>query len=397
MRYSVRWPILRTDAGLLKLFWLGSLLAFGRGAVPASAQIAIPGPGIINTIGGRAFDSGNGAAATKAQLNQPSGVAVDAAGNLYIADSWNDVVHKVTASTGIITTIAGNGVTGYGGDGGIATEASLYSPADVAVDASGNIYIADYLNCRIRKVTVATNIITTVAGSGVCAFSGDGGAAISAELNGPNSVAVDSSGNVYIADYNNSRIRKITVSTGVISTIAGTGTGGYSADGGAATSAEINYPMGVALDSSNNVYIADTNNYRIRKITVSSGVITTVAGNGTGGFSGDGGAATSAELYFPEGVSIDKSGNVFIADADNSRVRKVTASTGVISTVAGNGSVLFSGDGGAATGAGIGIDSDVAVDGSGNVFIAEPGDGRIRKVTTSTGIIRPTPAAEQEA
>jgi sugar lactone lactonase YvrE len=312
--------------------------------------------------------------ATSTELYTPHGVAVDSSGNIYIADNGNNRVRKVSA--GIIITVAGNGTGLYSGDSGAATSAELYGPSGVAVDSSGNIYIADTYNERIRKVSTS-GIITTVAGNGAATFSGDGGAATSAELHGPSGVAVDSSGNIYIADTYNERIRKVSTS-GIITTVAGNGTGGYSGDGGAATSAELYYPSGVAVDSSGNIYIADRNNDRIREVST-SGIITTVAGNGTWGYSGDSGAATSAELYGPSGVAVDSSGNIFFVEDGNNRVRKVSAS-GIITTVAGNGTGGYSGDGGVATSAELYTPYGVAVDSSGNIYIADLNNNRIRKV-----------------
>jgi prepilin-type N-terminal cleavage/methylation domain-containing protein len=305
-------------------------------------------------------------------------------GFMYIADYQNDRIREVSATmAGIITTFVGNGTGGYSGDGGPATSANLFYPYGVAVDSSGNLYIADYYNNRIRMVTASTGIITTVAGNGTEGYSGDGGPATSAELNNPTKSAVDSSGNLYIADYGNQRVRMVTASTGIITTVAGNGTAGYSGDGGAATSAELWGPYGVAVDSSGNLYIVEIWNFRIRKVTASTGIITTVAGNGTSGYSGDNGAATSAELWTPYGVAVDSSGNLYIADYGNNRIRKVTASTGIITTIAGNGTAGYSGDGGPATSAKLHSPTGSAVDSSGNLYISEYGNNRIRKVTAS--------------
>jgi hypothetical protein len=348
----------------------------------AYGQISLPLSGNIDTVAGYgpAGYAGDNGLATAADLNGPHNVAMDAAGNIYIADMWNNCIRKVTASTGIITTVAGNGTAGYSGDGGAATSAELYHPSGVALDTAGNIYIADFANNRIRKVTVSTNDISTVAGNGTAGYNGDGGSAISAVLNTPYSVAVDASSNIYISDTNNYRVRKVTASTGVISTVAGTGTGGYSGNGGAATSAKISQPMGLALDAASNVYFADWGNAVIREVTASTGNISTVAGSGSNGFSGDGGPATAAKLYYPYGVAVDTAGNIYIADDVNNRIRKVTASTGNISTVAGNGAGGYSGDGGAAASAALQYPYGVALDTANNIYIADEGNNRIRAV-----------------
>jgi uncharacterized protein (TIGR03437 family) len=342
--------------------------------------------GIITTVAGTGIYgySGDGGPAASAQLSSPSGVAVDGSGNLYIADTYNSVIRMVAAATGIITTVAGGG-SAFPGNGGPATSALVRYPDGVAVDGSGNLYVGDTSN-RLRKVTAATGIITTVAGSGGSPYSGDGGPATSAQLSGPYSAAVDGSGNVYIEDHGNQVIRKVTAATGIVTTVAGNGTQGYSGDGGPATSAQLN-PYCVAVDGSGNLYIADYSNSVIRKVTAATGIITTVAGNGTHGYSGDGGPATGAQLWFPTGVAVDGSGNLYIADSTNNRIRKVTAATGIISTVAGNGTPGFSGDGGLATSAMLSNPEQAAMDGSGNIYIADNGNCRVRKVTAATGII----------
>jgi sugar lactone lactonase YvrE len=289
----------------------------------------------------------------------------------------------------VISTVAGTGAQGFSGDGGAATSAQLDSPYGVAVDGSGNLFIADLSNSRVRKVVLSTGVISTVAGTGAPGLSGDGGAATSAQLSSPYGVAVDGSGNLFIADRGNSRVRKV-LSTGVISTVAGTWPAGFSGDGGAATSAQLKYPEGVAVDGSGNLFIGDPVNHRVRKVALSTGVISTVAGTGAQGFSGDGGAATSAQLNYPNGVAVDGSGNLFIADYGNDRVRKVVLSTGVISTVAGTGAFGFSGDGGAAVSAQLSAPSGVAVDGNGNLFIADRHNQRVRKVVGVAAIFGAT-------
>jgi sugar lactone lactonase YvrE len=338
--------------------------------------------GIITTVAG-SDSSGDGAPATAATLNGPVDVALDGAGNLYIADGNNHRIRKVTAATGIITTIAGNGAAGFSGDGGPATEASLFSPSGLSLDGSGNLYIADRRNHRIRKVTVATGTITTVAGTGTPGPAGDGGAATAASLTFPVDVALDGSGNLYIADRSNARIRKVIAATGIIATVAGIGTPGFSGDGGPATAASLNSPTGVALDGSGDLFIADSSNNRIRKVAGSTGIITTVAGNGTRGFSGDGGPSTAASLNDPDYVALDETGNLYIADTGNNRIRKVSAATGTITTVAGNGVEGFSGDRGPATEASLGLPGGLAVDGSGSLYFADTNNQRIRVVSSA--------------
>ena len=353
----------------------------GSGLIDALAPGTPPPSGDITTTAGNgtAGYSGDGGAATSAKLYGPTGVAVDGSGNVYIADSENNRIRMVTASTGVISTVAGTGTAGYSGDGGAATSAKLNAPSGVAVDNSGNIYIADCYNNRIRMVSASTGIISTVAGSRQAGYYGDGGPATSASLYVPYALAVDSSDNIYIVD-GTERIRMVTASTGIISTVAGDGTGGYSGDGGAATSAELDVPSGVAVDRSGNIYIGDRLNNRVRIVTASTGIISTVAGDGTEGYSGDGGAATSAELNWPVGVAVDSSGNIYIGDYSNSRIRMVTASTGVISTIAGDGTQGYSGDGGAATSAELYWPTGIAVNSS-YLFIADFGNNRIRAVS----------------
>jgi trimeric autotransporter adhesin len=315
--------------------------------------------------------SGDGGPATAAEVNYPSGVAVDSQGNAYIADSENGVIRKVT--NGTITTFAGN--PGYTGDNGPATSAELGIARGVAVDSHGNVYFAD--GVRIRRV--ANGIITTLAGSGKAGYSGDNGPATSAELRDSWGIAVDPSGNVYIADPYSSVVRK--VSNGIITTIAGNGTPGYSGDNGPATSAQLSNPLGIAVDPQGIVYVADHDNNAIRK--VSNGIITTIAGSGTQGYGGDNGPATSAQLSIPFGVAVDPQGTVYIADSGNNVVRKV--SDGVITTIAGNGLAGYSGDNGPATSAELFSPTDVVVDSQGNIYSTDFFNFVVRKV--SNGII----------
>ena len=269
---------------------------------------------------GTAGNSGDGGAATSAQLSGPYGVAVDGNRNVYIADPGNCNIRMVN-NAGIITTFAGTGTAGNSGDGGAANSAQLSSPWGVATDSGGNVYMADPGNYKIRMV-YTVGIIITFAGTGFVGSYGDGGAATYAQLGDIWGVAADSNGNVYFADRVSSTIRRVS-STGIITTFAGTGIGGSSGDGGKANKAQLYGPYGVAMDSSGNVYIADSINNKIRMVN-SAGIITTFAGTGAVGYGGDGGAATSAQLYWPRGVAVDSNGNVLVIDAGNDKIRVVT-------------------------------------------------------------------------
>ena len=330
----------------------------------------------VNTTAGTGVPgyTGDNGQATAATLADPAAVAYDAAGNLYIADANNHVIREISTS-GLITTIAGTGTEGYSGDGAAATAAQLDTPTGVAVDASGNLYIADSHNHRIRKVSGGT--ITTFAGTGTYGFSGDGAAATAAQLALPSGVAVDTTGNIYIADTNNHRIRK--VSGGTIATLAGDGEQNYTGDGATGTSATLDSPTGVAVDTAGNIYVADRHNQRIRELSV-SGTITTLVGSGAptfaGSFSGDGASATAATLAKPTGVSVDASGNVYIADTNNQRIREV--GNGAIATTVGTGDQGFSGDNGPATAAALNTPKYAITDASGNLAIADTLDQRIR-------------------
>ena len=366
---------------------VGLLLAFGAllASPPTQAQTPADAYWTITTIAGTGEIgfSGDGGPATAARLDYPYGVALDGAGNLYIADRrwlYNNRIRKVD-STGTITTVAGTGEFGFSGDGGPATEAQLNRPSGVALDGAGNVYISDDYSQRIRRVD-STGTITTIAGTGEIGFSGDGGPATAARLDNPHDVAVDGAGNLYIADTYNYRIRKVD-STGTITTIAGTGERGFSGDGGPAVEAQLSLPYGVAVDGAGNLYIADIWNHRIRKVD-STGAITTVAGTGELSFSGDGGPATEAQLYYPLGVAVDGAGNLYIADTYNERIRRVD-STGTITTIAGTGERGFSGDGGPATAARLAFPRGVALDGAGNLYIADRLNHRIRKLTPMNG------------
>ncbi len=325
-----------------KVSFLFLVLTFFAGNLSAQIISTIAGNPLV--LGGY---SGDGGPATASVMNNPYSVTADGKGNIFFADYFNNCIRKINAS-GVITTVAGNSVSGFSGDGGPATLGQLSRPTGVAVDTGGNIYITDFQNHRVRKVNTS-GMLSTIAGKGTGAFSGDGGPATAAEVSSPWGITVDAPGNIYISDCSNNRIRKIDP-LGIISTIAGNGTLGFAGDGAQATAGELNQPTDVALDVNGNVFIADRFNNRIRKVSSTTGNISTVAGSAISGYSGDGIPATAAELTQPLGVYVDASGNIFIADAYNHRVRKVNTS-GIISTIAGIGSSGFSGDGGPATSA----------------------------------------------
>jgi uncharacterized protein (TIGR03437 family) len=370
----------------------------GEGNAPqtVAVRLTVNAPasqGIITTVAGNGFlgFSTEGAAATSTAI-AANGLAVDAGGNLYIASIVDSRVLRVSPS-GTVSTFAGNGALTYAGDGGPATRGSFWNVTGVAADSSGNVHMADSQNQRIRRVNTG-GVIATIAGNGSPGFSGDGGQATSAALNTPMAVATDSTGNIYIADYANSRIRRVSPA-GIITTVAGGALlPGFSGDGGRAVGAALNFPGGVAVDAPGNLYIADMNNHRIRKVDT-AGTITTVAGNGTKGFSGDGGPATAAALNLfgtHAGLAVDTAGNLYIPDIANHRVRKVDTA-GIITTVAGNGIAGFSGDGGPATSAGLNNPTDVGVDAAGALYIADTTNNRVRKVTAPASTNAPAIAS----
>ncbi len=342
--------------------------------------------------------SGDGGPATAAYFNQITGITTDANGNIYVADQYNNEIRMISKSTGIITSVAGNGYLagtgngGYTGDGGPTTAAELAFPYGVKVDGNGNIFFTDCGNEVIRKVS-SSGIITTIAGNNAKGngYSGDGGPATDAELNGPQGLAYDAFGNIYFADTYNNIIREVT-STGTITTVAGHHVliGGFGGDGGLATAALLNYPYDVTVDNYDDLYIADNGNNVIRYVNSTTGIISTVAGNyalsPTGGYSGDGGIATNAELNGPQGITVDNSGNMYIADFTNDIVREVNYSSGIINTIAGIPQYGgFSGDGGLATLAELHEPSRITTTVK-EMYIADWGNNVVRVVNLTTGI-----------
>jgi sugar lactone lactonase YvrE len=348
------------------MLWLAVSAVF----LPSASADETPPAGTLITVAGTGVpgSAGDGGKATEAQLNVPRGIAFDATGNLFIAEFGSSRVRKVSPE-GVITTVAGTGEEGFSGDNGPATQAKLKAPRGITVDPGGTLFIADRDNSRVRKVS-PDGIITTVAGTGKEGFAGDGGLATAAQMRGPYDVTVDSAGRLFIAEEDNHRIRQVSLD-GTITTVAGTGQEDGTGDGGAAVEAGLAAPRGVAVDAAGNLFVADTLNHRVRQVSP-NGIITTVAGTGVDGFSGDGGEATAAQLNSPDGVAVDSAGNLFIADLYNHRVRKVSPD-GIITTVAGSDQLVFSGEGGPATAAGLRGPSAVAVDAAGNLLISDSG------------------------
>jgi sugar lactone lactonase YvrE len=353
------------------LKYLGFTLSFLAlaGAVQGQTNAVAVVPQITTVAGNGTYGfQGDGSRATSAELRNPSGIAVDSSGNIYIADTHNHRIRKISAATGVISTVAGNGGSGYRGDGGAATSAELNSPAGIAAGTGGSLLIADSGNSVVRKLNTVTGVISTVAGDGSAGYSGDGGPAKNAKLRAVNGVAVDPQGNLYVADTDNHVIRKVSAANGVITTVAGNGSYGYKGDGGQATKAELSRTEGVAVDLAGNLYIADGDNGVIRKVTAKTGVISTVA-------------ATKAESSLPGGIAVDSGGNLYIAYLDKQVVRRLSATSGTIATVAGNLGAGYGGDGGPATKGELNRPSAVALDSGGSLYIADVENNRIRRVS----------------
>lgn len=372
VNFQAKYPGLR-QGGVVLLASDGSVLGSQLLSATGVGPTAVFVPAQISTAAGNGqwIYHGDGGLATQSPLFLPMGGAIDAAGDLYISDSNNQRIRLVNAATGVISTAAGNGLAGFGGDGGPATSALLNTPTDVKLDGAGNFYIVDSGNHAVRMVNAVTGIIWPVAGiGGKSGYTGDGGLATQAHLAYPSAVVFDGDHSLYISDTGNNVIRKVDLSTGIITTVAGNGTASFAGDGGAATSAELNYPWGIALGGDGSLYIADLSNNRIRKVNT-SGVISTVVGTGTRGYGGDGGFATQAQLNVPASVLMDVAGNLYVADSGNQLVRKVGASSGIIQTIAGTYAGGLNQDGIAATATLLDGPYALFLDGPGNVYVAD--------------------------
>ena len=342
---------------------------------------------IYNLAGnGVAGFSGDSSAASLAEVFGPSGIAVDGAGNSYFADYFNQRIRKIN-SAGTITTIAGTGTAGFSGDGGLAINAELHNPTGLAVDVIGNLYVADKGNNRVRMINTG-GVITTLAGANTGGYTGDNGPASAAELYGPTGVAVDAQGNIYIADRSNNAVRKIDLN-GMISTIAGTGAGGFNGDDWpSSTLATLYEPSSVAVDNIGNVYIADQNNNRVRKVDTFH-KISTVMGNGVAGYSADGSNAVHSEIYAPSSVAVDRWGNVYISDELNYLIRKMDVNSGEMVTIAGrHGTSGFNGDTGLAVNALIGDCRGLAVDNAGNIYFSDWRYNRVNYITSTVTAVK---------
>jgi len=324
--------------------------------------------------------AGDGGPAAQALLDQPFGVEVDRHGDFVICDMANHSVRKVERGTGTITTVAGNGRKGDGGDGGPATQASMNEPYGLAVDRDGTLYVVDRLNARIRRVDGKTGLMTTLAGTGQSGSSGDGGPALQAQLAEPNGICLDGRGGLYIADVRGQRVRKVDLASGTISTVAGTGERRDHGDGGPAVAAGVFGPRAVVCDRAGNLFICQREGHKVRRVDARTGIITTIAGTGEKGYSGDGGPALQATFDGPKWITADARDNLYVVETENQCIRRIDAQTGVITTVAGSGRRGPVGDGGPALAAELDRPHGACVDAENILYIADSNNHRVRRV-----------------
>lgn len=328
---------------------------------------------------GEPGDSGDGGPAVKARLNQPFDAAFDASGNLYVSDTGNHRIRRIDAKTGTIATSAGSGKKGFGGDGGPATAALLDEPYGIALDDRGNLYFADRLNRRVRRIDAATETIATIAGDGSKTTSGDGGPATKAGLVEPNGVALDGKGRLYIADVAGHRVRVVDLASGTIATFAGDGRGRHSGDGGPASQASIHGARAVEVGPDGTVWILERQGNTLRAVDPKTGTIATRAGTGKAGYSGDGGPVTDASFNGPKELCLDRAGNIYVVDTENHAIRRIDAASGRITTVAGDGRRPEAGESPMTTDR-LDRPHGVAVSPDGSIVIGDTGNHRIRKV-----------------
>jgi sugar lactone lactonase YvrE len=363
---------------MLRLVGGGCLLLAVAAGVASKTGVV----GVMETMAGTGEGgySGDGGPAAQAKLREPFGVEVDARGDFLICDMANHCIRKIDGRTGTIRTVAGSGQKGDGGDGGPATQARMNEPYGLAVDRDGTYYIVDRLNARIRRVDGKSGILTTIAGTGQAGYSGDGGPGTQAQLSEPNGICLDGRGNLFIADVRGQRVRKVRLDTGAISTAAGTGERKDAGDGGPATVAAVNGPRAVACDRAGNLFICEREGHRVRRVDAKSGIITTVAGTGEKGYSGDNGPALQATFNGPKWITVDRRDNLFVVDTENQCVRRIDAATHVVTTVAGGGKKGPAGDGGPATQAEMDRPHGACVDTENVLYIADSENHRVRRV-----------------
>jgi NHL repeat len=336
---------------------------------------------VVGIGSGEASYSGDGGVARHAGLNQPFDVALDREGNLYFSDANHHCVRRVARHSGLITTVAGTGQAGYRGDGGRATQAQLNSPYGIALDTANNLYIVDRLNACIRVVDAATGNIQTLAGTGQPGYSGDGGPAPQAQMQEPNDIALDGQGRAFVADVRDHRIRVIDLASGIITTFAGTGEAGSSGDGGPAGRARLLGPRALAFGSTGDLYICLRNDHKVRRVDMHTGIIRTIAGTGEQGYSGDHGLALQATFNGPKEIAVDRQDNIVLVDTENHCLRRIDAASGQVTTIAGTGQPGGAGDGGPAIAATLKRPHGACVDEVGNIYIGDSENHRVRFVS----------------